>query len=312
MSDYDISMHGIRVVLDAAYYCEPARRAPLDIEGTALAVVDVSIIGLSMIKEGRFIELLCDPYYADSVDVFIRWDNDEKEWFTGGSLLLRRAKISFCSSIWTGRKGVQLDTRDFHELKPRYYTHRSPYSFISKTTWATIDTIKAKYTPEDDEVTYNDILQIPPDGDWHKAYYQGHPARAKRVAEGYAVQELLPGAKIQILPYEPPPPPPPMQYQLNKAPQVVESQPIGTVELHDIGNPHPTFINTTPPADVPPDNHYPAKYEVHVSNTIIRDLEVNGFADDIKVGTPIDNTTMEWHEAAEAIDDPEDEIDDDF
>ena len=172
MPEYDISMHGIRVVLDPAYYGSPARKAPVDVEGTALSVVNSSKRGLDMMRAGRFIELICDPDYMEAIDVFIRWDTDEKEWFCGGTFLLRRAKGSFCSSIWTLEGGVKLDRRGYHDLNPQYYTYK-PGIFESK--YGKIDTYTTKYL-----LHANDAPQM--------VTYDAQPTAVEPAVYGDAVQ----------------------------------------------------------------------------------------------------------------------------
>ena len=219
MPEYDISMHGIRVVLDPAYYGSPARKAPVDVEGTALSVVNSSKRGLDMMRAGRFIELICDPDYMEAIDVFIRWDTDEKEWFCGGTFLLRRAKGSFCSSIWTLEGGVKLDRRGYHDLNPQYYTYK-PGIFESK--YGKIDTYTTKYLLHANDApqmvtydaqptavepaVYGDVLAIPRDGQWYRVVFQGVHSWGRKAAGGYEVKEDIPGAQIQFIVDLPEPP----------------------------------------------------------------------------------------------------------
>jgi hypothetical protein len=206
MPEYDISMHGIRVVLDPAYYGTPASRAPIDVEGTALSIIDCGKRGLDMMREGRFIELLCDPNYNGNTDVFVRWDTDEKEWFCGGSLLLRRAKGSFCSSIWTGDEGVQMDKRTFHELQPRTYKRREGLFDTHYGKQLKQYTTKA---PQAVPAIYNDLLAMPGDGLWHRVVYQGVYSWGRTMPGGFEVKEDIPNATIFFV--EEPTPAPPIE-----------------------------------------------------------------------------------------------------
>lgn len=197
MPEYDVSQYNIIVLLDDEYYEHPSKVTPLDVEGKVLSVNVRDGLGDRCFKDGKILELLCDYDYEGAVDAYIRWENDVKNWYTGGSLVLRRAKIGFCKSIWDScSSNMKINTTPYAELCPR--THTPPIedvmSLFGKPTKAYGGFItgtmgKAKATKgmlttpaEAAPPVYGTPMHIPFDGNWHSCIHEGVFGRARRQA----------------------------------------------------------------------------------------------------------------------------------
>lgn len=195
MPQIDVSHLGIRVILNDHFYITPMKNGPLDVEGTVLSIVTHHPRAANILREGSILELVCGSNYRGMADIFVRWDTDEKEWFSSGHFILRRAKIGFCVNIWNSHDPIKLDRRPYHELRPQYYSDPSSYrpKLFSKSTW------EIEPQPIDKTVLYKSIDTIPSDGNWYKCEFRGVVSRARKVLEGFEVQEDSYAAPIQIV-----------------------------------------------------------------------------------------------------------------
>lgn len=159
MAKIDVIKYAIRVIADPDFYGSPYKGVPFDIEGTVLELVSNNRYGRKVLEQGYYLEALTVPEYEEDIDIYVRWDNDKKEWLSGGSAIIRSAKIGYCESIWRAHNHVQVDKRPFHALTPMTYKPTPIRRSIIHST------------PKPASVP--GYLFIERDGNWHEAMYHG-------------------------------------------------------------------------------------------------------------------------------------------
>lgn len=214
----DLSQYDIYVILDDGYYEYPSPGVPFDVEGKVLSMEIHSENTIKYYNQGKTLEFICDPDYLDFAIVEVRWSNDTKGMYPSGTMQLRRAKMSFCRSIWMPYDThLMLDHRPHTELKPRTVTVENPYHTYTNNNPAIIGkeikweaaTIDIPKQAEIREAVYADPHQMPWDGEWYKCMYQGVLGRAKKDihADMILFHEEMDETHITTIPINTIPPP---------------------------------------------------------------------------------------------------------
>lgn len=214
MPEYDVSGYSIRVILNQEMYQDASPKTPMDVEGTVLMVLTHTDLGTTMAQQGKFVELLCCPDYEEECDAFIRWDNDQKEWFTGGWFLFREGKIARCKTIWEQGLKPNIDNTPYHELKPC----TTPYKPPSIPFWELA--AETKPVEHNTNAYYTDIELVPEDDRWHVVMHQGELVQVKKA----------PGGRTTVQPF---------------TDNIYEHIEPKTIEVHTIGEPYPQTVEYT-------------------------------------------------------------------
>lgn len=119
MAIYNTTVFSMRILLSRIYYPVPHSNKPHDVEGTVLQIVTDSEAGDNLIRQNKFLEIVCQPNSDVHGSMQVRWDNDVKTWIALGSGILRSCKLLRCNNIWEERNKLEEDNRPFKDLRPR-------------------------------------------------------------------------------------------------------------------------------------------------------------------------------------------------
>lgn len=134
----NVVKYHIRVILANEQIPGITTRYPIDMEGSVIYVEPYCIAAENMLKDNDILPLICDASQYDRASVFVRWDNDKKEWYESGSLTLRSTRLSRCISVWTKSDGIKIDERPYSELKLQMY-EPSIYDLLSSKIYGDFD-----------------------------------------------------------------------------------------------------------------------------------------------------------------------------